>query len=259
MSTVAMDPRLSARRIEVMRRQGRRRLRFAFYALAIGAAAFAIFGLTRSPLLDVDTISVKGVERTPEGLIAEIASELKSQPLLELDTRAVEEAIVALPWVDHVSSDRSLDGTLTFVVTERPVVAAVAGESGWLLVDANGRVLEQVVAVPPGVVAVDGLAWDLVAGEWVPDVGLPGIEVAAAMPPGLAAAVSSVRLGGTPEVGIELVLKVGGIVVLGPNLDLDQKFVSAATILQQVPLRCLEMIDVRAPTVPVLTRDPGCL
>ena len=41
-------------------------------------------------------------------------------------------------------------------------------------------------------------------------------------------------------------------------VQLDQKFLAVLTMLDQVSLNCLERIDVRAASVPVLTRLPDC-
>ena len=60
------------------------------------------------------------------------------------------------------------------------------------------------------------------------------------------------------QTDLELVLFGGGRVNLGDATDLDQKFLSALTMVVQLDLACLDSIDVRAPSVPVLTRTAGC-
>ncbi len=258
MSTVAMDPRLAARRIEVLRLQGRRRLRVLGAVAALVGLAAAIVAATRSPLFDVEAVNVEGATHTSLDALEEITAPLYGRPLLEVDITTAKAQLAALPWVYEVSSDRGLDGTVTFTVTERTAVAAVAGADAWLLVDGAGRVLDEVTGPPAGIVAVDGVVLEAHAGDWASEQVLPAVRVAGALPPALVDAVVSVRVADTPEQGILLVLQGGGSVILGNDLDLDQKFVSTATMLDRVPMQCLDTIDVRAPSVPVLTREALC-
>lgn len=249
-----MDPRLRARRIEVMRGRGRRRLRWVMTTLGVVALALVVFAVSRSPIFDVDTIAVQGAERTSTEAVVAAAEPLLSQPLLEVDIEPVAGAIAALPWVAEVSSSTALDGTVTFDITEREAIAAVVGASGWLLVDLDGRVLERVEVLPGDVVLVDGAVFDAEPGQWVSEQVLAAIELASLLPAALASDVASVQRGDD----LELVLYGGGRVVIGDAAELDEKFLATLTLLDQVGLECLDRIDVRAPTVPVLTRLPDC-
>jgi cell division septal protein FtsQ len=225
------------------------------------AAAVGLFALTRSRFFDVDTIEVRGLEHTPAATVDEITGRLIHQPLLEVNVSGAEAEIAALPWVESVRSDRNLDGTVSFAITERTVAAAVTADEGWVLVDGTGRVLDRVDSVPAGVSSVEGVVLEAQPGDQLDELTdrlLPAIEIAAELPPAVRAATSAVRLAGTPDQGILLDLENGGTVVLGEAVDLDQKFVSTATLLDQVPMYCTPTIDVRAPSVPVLTRDPAC-
>ena len=256
MTVMSMDPRLQARRIEVMRLKGRRRLK-ALLALMVGtvlvlAVWWAAF---HSPWFDVDAVTVEGTTRTdPADVIAAAEIEV-GQPLLEIETSGAEAAIAALPWIDTVDSATDLGGEVSFVVTERVPVAAVPGADGWLVVDADGRVLEQRTAVPTDVTIVEGRAWNAEAGGWIGEAALPALDVAALLPANLRSNVASVR---ADAAGLQLVLFGGGVVQLGDATELDQKFLSTLTLLMRVDLDCLQRIDVRAPRVPVLTRLDGC-
>lgn len=256
MSTGAfeIDPRLRARRVEVLRHQGQRRLRRLLAVVALVATALVIVVVSRSRLFDVDSIAVEGAERTSVEEVHRIADPLLSEPLLEVQVSTVTDEIATLPWVDDVRASRSLDGTVTLTVTERTAVAALVGVEGWLLVDVDGRVLDAVDRLPADVVVVDGAVWNAQPGDWVSERALPGVELASLLPATLEADVASVRFGDD----IELALFGGGTVLLGDLDDLDDKFLATLTMLDQVPLTCLDHIDVRAPTVPVLTRLPDC-
>ena len=254
MTVVSMDPRMRARRVEVLRSQGQRRLRRLVMALGVLVTAIVIFLVLRSPLFDVDTIRVEGATNTPVAAVEAIASPLESQPLLEVDTSQVEAEIAALPWVDQVTTSRALDGTLTVSLTERTAAAALIGPNGWLLVDLDGRIVDEVEALPAGLVVVDGATWNAAPGDWVSERALPGIELASLLPASLQADVAAV----IPGDEATLLLYGGGRVVLGDLRDLDQKFLAVLTMLDQVPLECLDRIDVRAARVPVLTRLDEC-
>ncbi len=256
MTTVHMDPRLRARRIEVLRLRGRRRLRWVALVVAVVVtAASAWWTLTATPLFDVDELLVRGTTNTSAESVAQASGITLGQPLVEVDTGAARVAIAALPWVLEVSSDRSAGGRVTFTVTERTPVAAVAGSQGWLLVDGYGRVLDSVASVPSGLVVLDGLGETGPPGTWLEDSALWATEVARLMPVGLASKVAVVVL---TDQGLELELFGGAKVLFGDVTELDSKFLAALTLLVRVDIECLASIDVRAPTVPVLTRLADC-
>jgi cell division protein FtsQ len=267
-----MDPRLRARRIEVMRLQGRRRLRLvATLLVATFALGVGWWLVTASPLLDVDEIDVRGLERTPVDAVIAQAGIARGEALVEVDLPAAEQAVAALPWVDQVDSRRSVFGTVTIEITEREPVAAVPGAGGWLLVDRDGRVLEVVDSFDANLVAVDGVRWNVAPGGWIGEGALGAIDVATSMPKGLRSQVASIHDPGAAsagsagtdpavgaEAGLELVLFGGGRVQIGSPTDLSVKYVAAMSVLAQVSTRCLDRLDVRAPSVPVLTRVPDC-
>ena len=255
-----MDPRLQARRVEVLRLRGRRRLRLVAVVVAVVVTAVAIWWLiARSPLLDVDEVSVDGAVQTPVDAIVEVAGIQEGEPLVQVDTDHAKAAIAALPWVDEVTASRSMTGKVGFTVTERVPVAALPGADGWLVVDSDGRVLEVSDELEAGLVVVDGARWNAQPGGWIGEAALPALEVASLLPSGLQPKVASIQvvdLGVTEQ--LELVLFGGGTVLLGDSIELDEKFLSALTMLVRVELRCVDEIDVRAPAVPVLTRIDEC-
>lgn len=256
MSAVSMDPRLRARRVEVLRMEGRRRLRVLVVLAAIAVAALVAWWLVmRSPFLDVDTVEVSGNERTPIETVLETAGVTLGQPLVEVDTSAARAAIATLPWVDAVSSSRSITGEVSFELTERTPVAVLPWPDGWILVDAVGRVLEATAEIPADVVVVEGSTWHVDASGWVSEGALDALDVAALLPAGLRPKVASVQV---TEGALDLRLFGGGTVLLGDTAELDAKFLSALTLLLRIDIACLDHIDVRAPSRPVLTRLPGC-
>lgn len=256
MTAVSIDPRLQARRIEVMRLKGRRRLRVLIgLVVTLALAAVGWWIVYASPFFDVDLVSVDGANRTPVEQLVAASGITPGQPLVDVDIAAARDAMVALPWIDTVTSERSIDGEVAFAVTERTPVAVVPGAAAWLVVDADGRVLEETATVPTDVVVVDGSTWAVTPGGWIGEGALPALDVATLLPTGLRPKVASIQ---TTSTDVDLVLFGGGRVHLGDTTDLERKFLAALTLLVQVDLACLDRIDVRAPSVPVLTRVPGC-
>jgi hypothetical protein len=118
---------------------------------------------------------------------------------------------------------------------------------------------------------VDGVRWKVGPGGWIGEGALGAIDIATTLPQWLRSRVASIHDPGaaSPDsvgsatidaawTGLELVLFGGGRVQLGAPTDLADKYMAAMSVLAQVSTRCLDRLDVRAPTVPVLTRVPDC-
>lgn len=248
-----IDPRIAARRdaVEAERRRSRGR-RWLVVAIVVGVLAGA-WGLTRTALLDVDRIEVRGnVQAHVEDIVAASSIRL-GEPLLEVDPGASARRIRQLPWIDTASVSRGLDGVVTITVTERQFVAVVndADGVGWL-VDATGRVL-----APDGAFdQIDTVVLGAVAGE--PGSTVDGVasalEVAALLTPGMRGRIASVSV--APDGSVTLGLRPQGTVQLGPPTDLAAKIASLRTVMGQVDQRDLESINVINPSTPVVRRTP---
>lgn len=250
-----IDPRIRQRRIEVRREEGRRRLRVLTASLSVAGLLLVGAGLTRSPLLDVDYVDVRGAEQTPRaGLLA--ATGLSGHPLMvEVHAGRVVRRAEALPWVETATVRRQWPGTVRLDVTERVPVAVVPVDAGrrWAVADATGRILSIGTTRPAGLPVIGNVA----------DVGRPGasiardaassLQVAAALPPPLLARVADVATGSGGEVELQLT-GAGGVVRLGLPEGLDVKFGALATLLERADLTKVQVIDVRVPRAPVLTR-----
>lgn len=256
MASVTMDPRIRARRAQVLRLRGRRRLRVMVVFFASTALAVAGWWLVlKSPVFDVDQVSVVGARQTDVAAAIEASGIEKGQSLVEVDMSSAREGIARLPWVESVSSGRGLGGEVKFDITERSPSAVVAVSDGWALVDPAGRVLDTVDTVPTDVVVLEGSFGSLTPGDWVPESRLEALEVAAQLPSGLRPKVATVSGSGSH---LRLVLFGGGLVDIGDTSDLEAKFLSTLTLLVRLDISCLDRIDVRAPSVPILTRVGGC-
>lgn len=252
--SVGIDPRIKRRRVEVRRREGRRRLAVLVGAVGVVGLAAATWGGSRSPLLDVDRVVVAGEVRSSAAEVVEASGVRRGEPLVDIDPEAAAEAAERLPWVLRATVRRQWNGTVSIHVAERaPVAAAVAGEGVWALVDAQSRVLATVPVVPSGLPTISGRD----------PVGAPGsslgagwaavLAVATAAPPPLLERVTAITQ--VEGEGVELSLASGATVRFGPAEQVTEKFTAIATVLARVETRDLAVVDVRIPRTPVLTRQ----
>lgn len=267
-----IDPRIRARRISVRRDEGRRRLRRLAALGGLVVLVGAGVALAQSPVLDVDRVVVTGADRTPGAAVVDASGVLTGDALITVDRADVRRSVERLPWVEHAEVERAWPGTLRIVVRERTPVAvvAVAGRR-WGVVDGTGRVLEVVEEPPPELVRLEGVRAHDEPGTEVARVGSGPLRVLAALPPGLAGRVRAVSVG--DDGALTLVVARGeqapdagaaaggseeepGIDVrFGPATDVAAKLVALATVLDQAGGDDIETVDVRVPSVPVLTRE----
>ncbi len=254
----SIDPRIKARRIAVQRGVGRRRLQRLVELALLVAVAGAFLAALRSPLLDVEAIEVSGAERTPVADVRERLGIRQGQQLVDVDLGAAGERLAALPWVEAVRLDRRLDGTVAVRLTERRPIAVVGPPGNEHLVDRDGRVLGSAALAQPD----DG---PLVRVAGVDGPVAPGAQLDRSLRDALAVAglLASAAPGAASEVSaaggdLTVALAVGGSARFGDATRLDAKVTSLLTFLEQVDLACLDVLDLRLPTSPVLTREESC-
>ncbi len=255
--TSDIDPRLRARRIAVRRDEGRRRLRRLSVLGVVAAVALLVVGITRSPLLDVDRIQVVGAVHTPVDAVQRASGIRRHSPMTDVNLDRARRGVAELPWVRTVSITRRWPGTVEVVITERTAVAVVpAGAAGFALVDGDGRVLDVSPAPPDGYVVLANVPPPGAPGTTLDPAAADALAVARAMPASLRPKVSTIVPGND---GVVLRLVVGGIVRLGPAIDLDSKLRNADTVLNQADTKNVCAVDVRVASAPSLTRGKGCL
>ncbi len=249
-----IDPRLLERRLEVRRRQGRRRLRIATSVTAAVSLALIGWGVLRSPVLDVDEVRLVGLpgQRTSSDDVV-MASATLGRPLVEVRESAVARRVERLPWVATAVVRRRWPATVEVTITERSPVALVEAPSGGarLLVDADGRVLATTRGQErlPLVVTAGSAR----PGQRLPAAARPLVAVAAGIRPALGAHLTAVSAADEPGT-VELRLRTGGVAHLGPADEIGPKLAAVEAVLAQVDLTGLAVLDVRVPTSPVLTR-----
>lgn len=252
-----IDPRIRARRIEVRRDVGRRRLRRLVDLCFVLVVAVAFGTALRSPLLDVDEVRISGAERTGREAVLDASDISTGEQLMDIHPGAVGRRIVALPWVAEVTVHRGLGGVVQIEVVERQAVAISGHGDGAVLVDARGRVLAHVAEAPEAardLVTMVDLPEGLEPGAFLPPGSHAALEVAMGMGRALPGSITEVVAGEQ----LTARLAQGGTVRLGDSSRLAAKLRSLQTVLSQVDLTCLATIDIRVPGSPVLTRDERC-
>jgi cell division protein FtsQ len=247
-----IDPRFRQRRIEVRRLEGRRRLRVLLVLLGFVLVALTGYGASRSPLLDVDHIRVTGASHVPAAAVAAGSGVERGMAMFDVDEGAAKRRVEAIPWVLRARVRRHWPATVTIDLQERTPLAAVPGAGGFAVVDGTGRILTVAAAPPAGQPLLLG----------VPPAGAPGtriggragdlLAVARVMPASILARLAGIVAADGGQ--LELRLRPSGVVRLGPPTDLSAKLLATDTVLGQVDLTRLAVLDVRVPASPAITR-----
>ena len=256
-ATVAVDPRMKARRVAVLRAQGRRRLHILTGLAAVALVAGLAFGISRTPLVDVDRITVAGNgARAAE--ILESTGFSTGMPMISLDLGAAEKSVASLPWVRSARVSRDWPGTVRITVVPRVPVAEVPATGGRaVLIDAYGYAVDwaPASAEPVGLTRVAvpfaGRLGDIHTAADGP------LAVVAAMPDDLRAWVSTVTLDPVDgQLGLQLI--GGATVLLGEQNLLDDKISAVRAVLAGTELDCITEIDVIMPDITTVTRHQPC-
>jgi cell division protein FtsQ len=248
--------------VAVKRDQGRRRLHRLLAVLGVLMLPVVGVAALRSPLLDVDTVTVDaggsaGVEAVARETAAAAGVATGAQ-LIDVDPGAVVAALLARPEIAAAHVERAWPATVTITVTPRVPAAIMALTSGSIaFVAEDGVVVAEAPAAPAGLVTITGVRPPAVGERVDSERGRAALAVAAALPPPLAARVAEVHARASGDVELELAAD-GGTVRLGPAADLASKLDAVGRVLAQVDLACLDTIDVRVPLSPVATRLEGC-
>jgi cell division protein FtsQ len=286
-----IDPRIRQRRIEVRRKEGRRRLRLLCAVIGSALMAAAGYGIAHSRLLVVHHVEVFGASHTSREQVLASARVGGGLLMIHVHTEQVAQRLDALPWVATAAVSRQWPTTITIRITERTPAALVAANPGQLgVVDDTGRVLALNPSPSPAlssprsprsprapVATSPSHSQDLAPGPYLPTVvglepaGPPGSRLTDGQPLQAALAlVAAVRRDLVPssttwikiiEVSdageLSAILNPAVIIRLGQPDELDAKFQALRALLAQIPVNGVATIDVRVPDAPVLTRTGG--
>lgn len=260
-ATLNIDPRIRARRVAVLRAQGRRRLRILLVLGFALLAAAAGWGVSLTPVMDVDRIAIAGVDSSRADEILRTSQMEAGMPMLFADVEQAASSIAALPWIKSARVRRDWPATLRIDVVPRVPVAVVPTEDGrTALIDASAYVIGWLPSSEGGAARAGLLELS------VPfDGGLGGIHtdadgplaVVAAMPADLRPWVGAVTLDPSDgDVGLELL--GGAAVMLGEPILLDNKLSAVRAVLAGADLDCITEMDVTMPDIATVTRHRPC-
>lgn len=247
----SIDPRIRARRAEVLRSEARRRLRTALAVFGVVVVVAGGWFALHSRLFAARVVTVVGAVHTPVDRVVAAAGLADHPPLIDVGAAAVA-GVERLPWVASATVSREWPDGVRVTVTERVPVAAVRetpASKGWALVDRHGRVLEVTSQPPAGLARVVG----------APAPGSPGttdrglreaLRVVATLPKAFAGQVSAVAEDRKGDVTLQLTSAL--TVYLGSTAQLRPKYEDVAAILKGATLTAGSTIDVAAPATPVV-------
>lgn len=247
-ATAQVDPRIRARRVAVVRAQGRRRLRLLVAAASAVAVVVGAWLLVTSTLLDVDRIAVRGAVGVPEEAVRSAAAIDTGDALLLLDLGAVEQRVEEVPAVLEAHVSRELPDRVRITVVERePAAWASRGDGTVAILDRTGRVIADSAGdSPPALPEIQGLARVPEAGRTSAGGGV-ATGVLDDLGPELRARVAGVVVYG----GVVVRLDDGVEVRLGPPRGVAAKARTALAVLTTLGDAPVAYVDVRVPTAPV--------
>jgi cell division protein FtsQ len=223
-------------------------------AVLVGLSA-AGYAALHSRLLAASTVAVTGEHHETARQVVD-ASGLASAPsMLSVDPGLVAARVErTFPWVASATVTKHWPHTVSIAVTERRAVAEVLGPHGAeVLVDVTGRrlgpaapseVLPRLEYAPsPGEPSTSTTALSAAA--------VPGLLVAATLPPAFAAQVAVIQVNTSGWVTLHLTTPVS--FVLGPASDLGAKYEDVAAVIARTTLHVGDVVDVSVPQAMTVT------
>jgi cell division protein FtsQ len=245
-----IDQRIAERRRQIRGEQRRGRLRRTLVVVALVALGVVLVLVERSALVGLEEVEVAGTDRLEPGEVLAAADLELGTSTLRLRLGAVEDRVETLPLVREASARRLDPLTVRIEVTERQPVLNVRGAEDTVLLDRDGVLL--------------------VAGhvEGLPEIrladGVPAPGEAVSADPALANAHEAWRTLSGPlraevvrydAVGADelaLHLRSGVEVRFGRAERVDEKVRALGAVLDDVAEADVAVIDVRAPSAPVV-------
>jgi cell division protein FtsQ len=247
-----IDPRISARRTEVTRQQGRRRLRLAGIVLAVVVVLFGVWSLLHSSLFSASAVTVVGATHETAAQIESVAGLTTHPPLLDVNAGAMEKGIERLPWVRSAAVSVHWPDGVRVAVTERvPYLVVTTAGGQWAEVDATGRVLADVATRPPGLLELTAPQAPGVPGTTLGAADQVGLRIAASLPLSFRAQVTEVKVESADFVQLAMTTPI--LVDLGDASQLHAKYEDVSAALAGVTLHVGDTIDVSVPKAMTVT------
>lgn len=252
----SIDPRIRARRAEVLRTEARRRLRAALVVLGVIVVVVAGWLALHSRLFAARVVTVVGAVHTPVDEIVAAAGLTDHPPLVDVGTAAAA-GVERLPWVAHATVVREWPDGVRITVQERTPVAMVREapvSAGWAVLDRTGKVLAVEVRPETGLLRVAGTEPPGPPGS-IAGALHAALRVVSSLPKAFAGQVASVTEDRRGDVTLQL--RSALTVYLGSTDQLPQKYEDVAAILNGAVLTAGSTIDVAAPATPVVKPPPA--
>ena len=202
-----IDPRIRARRISVRRAEGRRRLLWAGIGMGVVLAAVAAIAVFASPIFDVRDVTVQGATYTDADVLRAVVDDLTGEPVLLVDTKAAEDRLESVPWVESARVQTSFPHSVLIDIRERRALAAFqGGDSRYRVIDAQGRVLDVIDGQPADYVLITGNNPDTARGQFAGAVYASAAQLVLGLPEEIRAITVGVGVdAGTGTLTMELV------------------------------------------------------
>ncbi|MDE0171597.1 MAG: FtsQ-type POTRA domain-containing protein [bacterium] len=137
-----VDPRIIRRRLEVAEEQARSRVRRSLTLLLAMAGAGCVAWFFASPLMSVRAVVVDGASRSAVDEILSGAKVVEGRPMVAIRVGAIEEHLVADPWIESASVKVVFPTTVEVAVREREPIAWIRLEDQWGLLADGGLLVE---------------------------------------------------------------------------------------------------------------------
>lgn len=149
---------MASRRSNKRKRRNRGRFGFLYKVLSL-IIILVVIAAGCVVFFRVEDITVTGVSRyTAQEIIDASGVEKGDNLFLVGSSRTAQKIYSTLPYVDEVNIRHALPDGLVINVTERTPAAVIKGDEGWWIIDAKGKILEQVSKPEQaGVAEVSGL------------------------------------------------------------------------------------------------------
>lgn len=244
-----MDRKIAARRHGVTEQRATARLRIVIGLAVLAVFAAAVFWLIRSPLLEIQDITITGAEHsTPAASLARFDVG-PGTPTISVDAGALEADLLTDPWIAEAAVTVTWPGSVDVLVTEHVPIAVVVAQNGLAQVTLEGNVVSIIgdsAGYPTIVPAGAGMArpGGLMAGGAM----LGSLKFVSGLPPELAATTVI-----TIDDSSQIAAQVGDYEVrLGRAIDMRSK-AAALIALIDYGVEPGSSIDVTAARRPAVT------
>ncbi len=253
-SRVAIHPKIKERRIEVIRDQGRMRLRRLSILLAIFAFIGLLSAIFFSPITSANSVNISGNLHETKSQILSVTGLYSKPQLISINSDTLAKEIEALPWVETAQVEKVWPDSINVTVVERDPVAYISISStkgSYAEVDSNGRVLEVSTSRPGNLVELLLQGKIGPPGSFLTSSSLGALDAITLIPASIKNMTKYVQIDGSGD--IIIALNPFGSIDLGTGSDLGSKIATAAAIVSQVPLTAGQTVDVSVPESPVIS------